>query len=155
MATMVGKEKDLTRLLKDLIELDYDAIEAYRAAIDRIEDVRDKTQLRIFLEDHERHVSELTVLIRGMGEEAPKGGDIKAVLTRGKVVIGGLLGDRAILLAMKSNEEDTNTAYARAVGRDDLPAHLRDVIERNLNDERRHLAWVEARVQKKQDVAQR
>src|SRR4051812_28599398 len=98
MATMVGNEKDVVRLLKDLIELDYDAIEAYRAAIDRIEDPTDKTQLRRFLEDHERHVSELSVLIRNVGEEPPQGADIKAILTKGKVVIGGLMGDRAILM---------------------------------------------------------
>ena len=152
---MVGHEKDTVKLLKDLIELDYDAIEAYRAAIDRLEDVSDKTQLRRFLEDHERHVSDLTFLVRGMGAEAPVGGDIKRVLTKGKVVISGLLGDRAILLAMKSNEDDTNTAYERAAGRTDLPANAREVIERNLSDERRHRAYLEGRLAKQQPVAHR
>lgn len=155
MATMVGKEKDLVKLLKDLVELDYDAIEAYRAAIDRIDDDRDKAPLRRFLEDHERHISELTVLVRGMGEEPPQGADIKAVLTKGKVVLGGLIGDRAILLAMKTNEDDTNKAYERAAARSDLPAHIRDVIDRNLADERRHRAWIEARLSKQPEVAAR
>lgn len=155
MATMVGREKDQAKLLNDLAELDYDAIEAYRAAIERIDDVNDKAQLRRFLEDHERHVSELTILIRGMGEEAPRGADIKGVLTKGKVVVGGLIGDRAILLAMKSNEEDTNTAYERAAARDDLPAHVREVIERNLADERRHRAWIEARLERQQTASAR
>lgn len=154
MATMVGKDKDLVKLLSDLIELDYDAIEAYNAAIERLDDTTDKEQLRRFLDDHERHVSELTVLVRGMGADAPQKGDIKAILTKGRVVIGGLMGDKSILQAMKSNEDDTNLAYERAAARNDLTADLRKVIEKNLGDERRHRAWIVTRLEKKEAVAQ-
>lgn len=37
MATLVGTQKNFADALKALIELDYDAIEAYKAAIDRLE----------------------------------------------------------------------------------------------------------------------
>ena len=50
-----------------------------------------------------------------MGRTPPKEGDMKALLTKGKVVIAGLMGDEAILQAMRTNEADTNTAYERAV----------------------------------------
>lgn len=155
MATMVGNEKDLARMLKHLIELDYDAIEAYEAAIDRMQSEGDKVALGRFMEDHRRHVMDLRPLIESMGEKAPEHGDIKRVLTKGKVVIGGLIGDNAILFAMKTNEDDTNTAYERAAARTDLPAHLRDVLDRNLADERRHRAWVASRLAGSHVSAQR
>ncbi len=146
MTTLVGTQKNLVDLLDALLELDYDAIEAYRAAIDRIGDVSDKAQLGSFLADHERHVRDLTPLVESLGKKASKGPDIKQWLTKGKVVIMGIAGDHAILLAMKTNEDDTNKAYERAVSRTDLTPDIRDVLERNLADERRHRAWLEARV---------
>ena len=40
MVTTVGTESTLEDLLEDLIQLDYDAADAYQAAIDRLEDRR-------------------------------------------------------------------------------------------------------------------
>ena len=143
MATMVGTQKDLTSLLKQLIELEYDALEAYQAAIDRLDDANFKSSFEGFRTDHQRHVTELDGAMRQLGGEPPQSGDIKRVLAKGKVVIGALVGDRAVLMAMKTNEDDTNTAYERACKRDDIPGHLRTMFERNLADERRHRAWIE------------
>ena len=39
---------------------------------------------------------------------------MKAILTQGKVVLADMFGDSAILKAMKTNEDDTVTAYDRA-----------------------------------------
>lgn len=152
MATMVGSETSLIKLLNDLIELDYDAIEAYKAAIARVDDLNDRGQLASFLEDHQRHVDDLGPLVRELGGEPAEAGDLKQILTKGKVVIGGLLGDRIVLEAMKSNETDTNTAYERAVGRRDLPANVRAVLARNLADERRHRAWIVQRLNEAEGV---
>jgi uncharacterized protein (TIGR02284 family) len=146
MVTIRGKEVDVTKLLCDLIELDYDAIDAYQASIDRLEDFMVQQQMRAFMADHERHVRDLTALVEAIGGDAPTKGDFKRVLTKGKVVIGQIVGDRGILLAMKSNEDDTNQAYEQAVRRHDLPAETRDLLQRNLADERRHRAWIEDRL---------
>ncbi|HEU4409666.1 MAG TPA: ferritin-like domain-containing protein [Polyangiaceae bacterium] len=146
MATAVGIESNVVTLLRHLVELDYDAIEAYEAAIERLEGEGDRATMGAFLEDHRRHVRELTALLEGAGHEAPSGPDIKRVLTKGKVVLGGLVGDHAVLVAMKTNEEDTNTAYERAAGRADLSPDVRDLLARNLSDERRHRDWIVARI---------
>lgn len=146
MVTIRGKEVDVTRLVCDLIELDYDALDAYRAAIDRLEDFMVQQQLRAFMADHERHVRELTAFVEGLGATAPSKGDFKRVLTKGKVIIAQIVGDRGILLAMKSNEDDTNQAYEQAVRRHDLTPELRELLQRNLSDERRHRAWIEDRL---------
>lgn len=146
MATMVGKEKDLVALLDALIELDFDAIEAYDAAIDRIEDQRDKAALRSFRDDHERHTRELQPFVTELGGKPAEKAGLKSILTKGKVVLGSLVGDKAILVAMKANEDDTNVAYDRAVSRDDVPAHMMEVLVRNRDDERRHRAYIEKRL---------
>jgi hypothetical protein len=61
------------------------------------------------------HITELGDILSSMGRTPPKEGDMKALLTKGKVVIAGLMGDEAILQAMRTNEADTNTAYERSV----------------------------------------
>ena len=146
MVTTIGTERELLDMLNNLIALDFDAIDAYEAAINRLENATDKAQLRQFMGDHERHTQELGDIVRDLGSTPTMKGDIKSVLTQGKVVLGNLMGDRGILQAMKSNEADTNTAYERAAARDDLPPHVREVLQRNLADERRHRAWIEARL---------
>lgn len=146
MVTIRGKEVEVTRLLCDLIELDFDAIEAYQAAVDRLDDFMTQQQLRAFMADHERHVRELSEFVSRSGAAPPTKGDFKRILTKGKVVIGQLVGDRGILMAMKSNEDDTNRAYEHAVRRHDLSTELRELLQRNLSDERRHRAWIEDRL---------
>jgi uncharacterized protein (TIGR02284 family) len=153
MATMVGKQADVKDLLYQLVELDYDAVAAYDAAIARLKDGEAKSELEGFKRDHERHVQEVGDQLRLLGSEPPTGPDVKRVLTQGKVVIAGLMGDRAVLMAMKTNEDDTNTAYERATARADLAPELRALLQRNLEDERRHRGSIERRLQGMQQAA--
>jgi rubrerythrin len=146
MATMVGTESSVADLMRHLIELDFDAIAAYDAAIQRLQDEESKASMRLFREDHHRHTVELNQLLFDMTGKRVEQGDVKQILTKGKVVLGALLGDRAILQAMRSNEDDTNTAYERAVNHTGLLAQTRELLHRNLSDERRHRAWIEQRL---------
>jgi rubrerythrin len=143
MVTMVGTEADFLNLLGDLASLDYDAIAAYDSAISRIDNPQFKRQLEQFREDHQRHTIELGTIISQLGGAPPSGAGAKSMLTQGKVVLGGLMGDKAILVAMKTNEDDTNTAYERAVNHEGRHASAEEVLRRGLADERRHRAWIE------------
>ena len=140
MVTTIGLNPDFKIVLRNLIALDFDAIEAYQEAVERLEDAGLKSKLQEFMMDHQRHTQELSALAASMGVEAPTGPDMKAMLTKGKVMMADMFGDKAILMAMKTNEEDTNTAYDRAFNHDALPAQAREIIERNFADERRHRA---------------
>lgn len=146
MVTTVGTEKDIHKLISNLVELDFDAIDAYQAAIDRVDDASIRERLTEFMTEHVRHTQELGRVLVEAGRVAPSKGDIKGVLTKGKVVIAGLGGDKAVLLAMKTNEEDTNIAYERATEHPDASDALREILRRGLNDERRHRAWIEQRL---------
>ena len=147
MVTTVGTETDLRSLLEDLVYLDYDAADAYQAAIDRLDNAEWRTTLATFMEDHLRHTDELGEALLAMGITPPTQGDMKTMLTQGKVMMAGLIGDDAILRAMRTNEADTNTAYERAVQFPDLGVTLREILERGLADERRHCAWILAQLQ--------
>jgi uncharacterized protein (TIGR02284 family) len=149
MATFVGMRGDVKTILFELIELEFDAVAAYDAAVTRLKDGEAKAALVGFRDDHERHVKEVGEQLQLLGGEPPKGPDAKRVLTEGKVVIAGLIGDRAILRAMKTNEDDTNKAYDRMTARQDLNADLLALMKRNLEDERRHRAWIEDRLKGK------
>lgn len=146
MATLIGSETHFIDTLNHLIELDYDAAAAYQAAIERIDDPAIKDQLGQFMSDHQRHTQELGTVVRDLGQLPPSGTDLKAMLTQGKVVIGGLMGDKGILRAMDSNEDDTNQAYEKALLRQDIAAGVEAILQRNLADERRHRAWIENRL---------
>src|SRR3954451_8456367 len=147
MVTTVGTESDLVTLLTDLVQLDFDAVDAYQAAIDRLDNPEWRATLASFRDDHLRHTAELGDALRGMGVTPPSGGDIKSMLTQGKVVMAGLVGDEAILRAMRTNEADTNTAYERAVQFPDLHTGIRAMLESNLADERRHCAWILSQIE--------
>jgi rubrerythrin len=142
MATLVGLQTDLNSLVKNLIELDYDAIEAYDAAISRLTNQSHRAQLQEFRDDHERHVDELSRVLRDGGRTPPKGPDFKRLLTEGKVVLAGLVSDRAILYALKTNENDTNVAYERASRNEAVPPQIRALLRASLADERRHRSWL-------------
>lgn len=144
MATWVGTEDDKLELLQDLIKLDHAAAEAYEEAIERLDNAEYKARLTAFMRDHSRHIEELSPIVRAMGGEVPKDAGAKDWLTEGKVVLSSLMGERAILKAMRSNEEDTNTAYERAVEK--APAEARDIVARGLADERRHRDWILAQL---------
>ncbi len=138
--------KEVIALLNRLIQLDYDSIEAHKAAITRLSDASDRAQLGTFVVDHRRHVDELTFIVRNLGGEPSSHGDLRRVLTRGKVVLGGLTGDRAVLEAMRSNEAESAGHYEVAVSQPGIPVDILAVLERSCADERKHQAWLSSRL---------
>lgn len=134
--------QDVVDQLNDLIALDFDAAAAYESAISRLNDAQVKSRLQAFKGDHDRHIRELSDLCRTYGGEPRKKGDMMQLLTQGQVVIRSLTGDKGILQAMKSNEDQTNSYYEQALQKEGLPADVRTLLEKNLGDERRHRAWI-------------
>jgi rubrerythrin len=144
MVTKVGIKSDYANAIKDLLELDFDAIEAYEAAINRLQDQSYKSKLSEFKQDHVKHTEVLSSLLKTHEEEAPTSGSAKQYLAQGKVVLGGLIGDKMILLAMISNEIDTNTAYERVLYHEHRWADAVNIITEGLADERRHKTWLQS-----------
>ena len=149
MATTVGTGSDLNTLIQNFLILEHDAIAAYTATIERLEDPGHKAKITEFRADHERHVRELTDMATRYGAEVPTEGDMKELLTTGKVKIAGLMGgDSAVLSAMSSNENDTISAYDSGSKNAAIPAGDRPLFERALADERRHKSYMDTAAQK-------
>ena len=123
-----------------LIMLDRAAAESYEIAAGVCTVGEIKQQLRSFKADHERHANELSDWIRGHGVEPPTELGETAIIIRGYTALSSL-EDRSAVLAMRGNEELTNTAYAFEL-RADLPEELVEIIGRNFEDERRHISWI-------------
>ena len=134
--------QDLVSHLKRLAQLDIDAIASYEAAIDRIDVTSVRQELDGFRVDHVRHVQDLDALVVAAGAEPvePKP-DLKGALLKGFTAATSMAGVEAALLAMLANEELTNHTYASALELPLLPEQRR-VVEKNYDDEKRHLAWI-------------
>lgn len=153
MVTMVGTQKSFVEAIKELVELDYDAIGAYESALNNLENPEYKKSFEEFMSDHKRHISELCDFLSRCNEEYPKGPDnFKKLLLKGKVEIASIFGDQNILRAMLSNEEDTNTAYERINARvnESTDSTISEVISRGLNDEKGHKKWLQDNISQKE-----
>ncbi|WP_245516980.1 hypothetical protein [Rhizobium leguminosarum] len=80
-------------------------------------------------------------MAREMGIEAPTEGDMKQILTTGKIAIADIMG-AAILRAMKTNEDDTVRAYERASRHEDAIPASKAFFMKAHRDEERHRAWM-------------
>ncbi len=137
------RQQEIIEELEKLYQLDIDAIAAYDAAINAVGPGAISRELSVFQIDHQRHVLELAQAFMGLGRNPPevkpdvKGGVIGAI-----TAVRSRLGPEQALLAMRGNEQLTNTVYAKALAKP-LPPGLLEIVRRNQGDEQRHLAWIE------------
>ncbi len=152
MVTMVGTQKNFIEAIKELVELEYDAIGAYETAFKNLENPEYKEKFDEFKSDHQRHIKELSNFLLSNKAECPSGPDtLKKLLVNGKVELASLFGDQNILNAVLSNEEDTNTAYERIkarVGESD-DSKISEIITKGLEDERKHKSWLQKNISQK------
>jgi len=143
---MAIKTDKLIDELSDLIRFDLDAIGAYDEAIEKIDNSVIRSQLESFRADHERHVVELSAIVRQHGGSPPEKPGARGILRKTMTRIAGLMGVEATLSAMRSNERVLGDQYQRRL-RLDLPSDIKAVVARNHGDELRHLAWIEQAIQ--------
>ena len=143
--TQLTKDEEirLVAALNDLLQLDHDAVGAYTVAINTLRNEAYRATLAQYRGDHERHIRELTELIRVHGgvpvqtPHLPTG-----VFKMAMQGIGAAGGDRAVLLAFRTNERQVRDKYRRAC--DSAAAYPEDVaavVRRAAEDETRHYDW--------------
>ena len=133
----------LVSQLNDLLQLDHDAIGAYRIAIEKLENRDWATQISGYLTDHERHVRELTEAIVELGgtpmNEPHATGPFKQALQS----LGAVGGDKGLLMAWRANELQVRSKYDRYASKAVFwPDRLKALVDRNALDEERHYRWV-------------
>ncbi len=135
-------------MLNDLLQLDHDALQSYELAINELEGTAYRETVRRFRGDHERHVTELTALIRrygGMPVEMPRPTGVLKLATQGAGALGG--GDTHVLMAFRNNERQARDKYARAAALGEWPADVASAVRVAAADESRHYDWVDTTLQ--------
>ncbi|ADO74751.1 ferritin-like domain-containing protein [Stigmatella aurantiaca] len=128
--------------LRSLAQLDADAVGTYDAAIARIAEPLVRERLNEFRVDHVRHIQDLNQFIERLGGEAVAlSPDLKGAAMKGLTAVTSMMGTEAALVAMLGNEEFANRAYDLALQFDWSPEVLQ-LIQKNREDERRHLTWI-------------
>jgi rubrerythrin len=148
MVTFVGTQSDFLNALNDLLELEYEALEIYEAAINRLENEKYADKLREFKSDHQKHVDKLTTLIKDHGKDpavGPSGGQVLAI---SNIAIRKLIGDESVLKGLYGAEKDTNTAYERINNHPDKFDDAVQLLKSFWEDEKKHKAWIESIVNK-------
>jgi hypothetical protein len=126
--------------LNGLLQLDYDAVAAYAIALKELDEPAYQDAVRRFKADHERHIDELTELVRKYG-----GVPLPVAHTAGAfklAVQGALVGgaDTGVIDAFRTNEVQSRDRYRRAVSHQH-PVDVQDVLIRAARDEQRHFDW--------------
>lgn len=140
------QNEQIVDYLVQLIHLDIDAVRAYGQAIENVDDAEVKRNLEGFRKDHERHVKDLSALVRKYGGTPPNRPDAKGFLLEGFTAIRSMTGTQGALAAMRRNEQLTTSRYQRAVASEGLPEDVKKIVTRNFEDERRHLSWIQAHI---------
>lgn len=136
-----GSNAALVADLNDVLRLDHDAVQAYTLAIGRLRDAEYRETVQRFREDHERHIDELTRLVRAQGgapAELPHlpTGPFKLAVQ----AAGALGGDTGLILAFKANERQSRDKY-RAAAQKAYPPEVAAVLRRGAADEATHYSW--------------
>lgn len=131
------------KALKNVVALNYATVASYEEAMNHIKHAEFKETLKEFSMNHVRHIREFSEVLEDLGKEAPAGAGIKQLLRQGRVIFANLIGDKAILKALKLNEDDTNRAYEKLNKHPGKAAYITDPLTKGLNDEKRHRDWLE------------
>jgi len=145
---MAKNDAALMAALNDLLQLDHDAVASYQVAIDAVSTETLKRKLRQFKRDHQRHVAEIGELVTARGGTPVTAPHLSTGMLKLAVqALGAAGGDRAVLLAFRTNEWESANKYARAAGRR-FPPEVREVIRRGAEDEAKHYRWAAESLEK-------
>lgn len=141
-------DERLIHALNELIAFDLDAMAAYAAAIEWTDDPEERLRLADLEQGHRRQIDELTGCVSMMGGQPRVMGDMKLLLTQGRVMLATVRGERGMFEALRANEKATVKRYdavARAWG-ERAPARVGKALVRGLDEARARHRWLVRRL---------
>ncbi len=141
--------QSVENFINDLIQVDIDASFAYKEAIKSIEEEDIREQLISFKNDHERHIENLSFLLKKAGGEPIQySQDLKGYVIQSMTWLRSITGTEGALKAMASNEKITNDKYHSAsLYSEGLSAELQKQILKNYEDEKRHMQYITQKIE--------
>jgi len=135
---------DVMKKLRSLAQLDRDATSVYGEALKHVEDEDVKTQFTEFRDEHEHHVNEISAAVLRLGGQAVEPEvDAMGHVADWFTAFRAMGGQRGALHAMHTAEKYHNSRYADAVTWDVGDSALQLTLERFYTEEKRHLEFVE------------
>ena len=136
------EKMDIVEKLTSLAKLDLDATKSYEEAIKKVDEADIRERLVKYMEDHHRHVRDLSDLITKYGGKAPQiTTDVRGLFLGGATMLQGMMGTQGALTALQTGEKITNESYKDAVSQN-FPADIEMVLNANYRDEQSHLSYV-------------
>src|SRR5579883_73844 len=150
MESKISSNETVINVLKDLTQLDIDAVFAYEQALENIHDQTIYNDIESFRKDHLRHIDDLSEMIRNYGGTPPeRTRDFKGFIIEGFTALRSATGTRGALSAMETNEKTTNKNYKNALEENpNLPTDVIALLQKNYGDEQRHLSYIQVTLQK-------
>jgi rubrerythrin len=133
--------------LSSLMHLDIDAAEVYDEVLKHVTDEEIAASYRAFKGEHANHAKVLAEAITAMGETPPEQReDLMGRIAEMAMGIRSVTGDSGALHAMHTAEKLHNSQYA-ASQEWDVEASLKETLAAFYEDEKRHLAYIEKRLE--------
>lgn len=129
-------------VLNNLIQVDIDTYHTYTQAMQALKSQHAIKVLSSFRDEHDQHIKVLSNMVRTRGGIPPEfSRDFKGYMLSGYTAIRAQGGDHSILKAMASNESLCTTYHNDAL-KVDLPGDVRNIIQKHIREEEKHLAAI-------------
>lgn len=135
-----GDRDDVVDVLKDLVECSKDGEYGFRECAEQATDAQLKSTFLQRADDCRRAAQELNDCIRQYGGSMEEGGSAMGAMHRGWVSIKSKLttyDDKAVLEEAERGEDNAKARYTKALQKD-LPADVRQVVERQMQGVQRN-----------------
>lgn len=143
MPTNVGHAGPEAEVIKRAIALEFDCVAAYGEAAKQADVSSHAKTFQQFATQCENRIQLWQGRLEQMSTRPGEPHAVTEPLNRGKVKVGGLLGDTAVALVVKNNAADTCKAYEDVAARVELSAETRDLSKKMLAEAREQLAYIE------------
>jgi rubrerythrin len=138
----------LRKKLTDLAQLDRDAVGVYDDALEHVDDADVREHFKEFRDEHENHVAVIGEALKRLVGAAPDlSVDFMGRMAEFVTSIRSASGTMGALHAMRTAEHYHNRRYEEAAGWDVGDAELAGAIQRFRDEEKRHLAYIEGRLE--------
>ncbi|ALG92351.1 MULTISPECIES: DUF2383 domain-containing protein [Actibacterium] len=140
---MIGTEPRADHLVQNLMALEQDMLAACETLRDRLSSRDHFDKAEMTCQQLPAHIQELRDYAERVGVTPTEGGDLRALLTVGRVELAALAGDdKTLLRAMSRNESTLVDAWQNAMANPETPPDLMPLAEAALTDASHHRAWL-------------
>jgi demethoxyubiquinone hydroxylase (CLK1/Coq7/Cat5 family) len=126
MAIADSKSNKNVDQLNSFLRGERSAVDAYRKALDQIEDTPIRAQLQACLESHQKRVETLVSRISSLGGQPSEGAGAWGLVTGAIASAASAVGEKAAISALESGEDHGLADYKRDI--QDLTVDLRGLV---------------------------